>query len=99
MKERRENVGGAWKDEGDGFFSLIGSNISPLAYVKLPKGHPDFNKDYNGLNPIVNGGLTFGVDGIFGWDYAHIHNDFNIDQHIKNALRYFKKRLKKLEKK
>ncbi len=99
MKERAKAVNGTWKDEGDGFFSLSGHHPSisighPLAYVKLPKGHPDFNEHYDNLDPDVNCGLTFGGNGIFGWDYAHAYNDFNVDKHIKNAIKYFKKRLK-----
>lgn len=101
MKERANVVGGIWKDEGNGFASLVGHNPemfmgnSPLAYIKLPEDHPDAKKHYDDLNPDVNGGLTFGRDLIFGWDYAHNQNDFNVDKHIKNALRYFKKRYKK----
>lgn len=44
-------------------------------YVKLPKDHPYFGKDYNDIPVDVHGGLTFAeMDGEFwkvGFDTAH----------------------------
>lgn len=95
MKEREIATGMKWKDEGSGYFSLIGHFFGVVAYIALPKGHPDIGKDYDELSPEVNGGLTFGVDNVFGWDYAHFQNSGTPEEHIKNALEYFKGRNKK----
>ena len=101
MKEREELLNSEWKDEGDGYFSLIGNNglnipdiSGEIAYVALPNGHPDIGKDYDDLEPEVNGGLTFAEGNVFGWDYAHLYNRGTPTEHIKNALDYFKKREK-----
>lgn len=87
MEKRAACVGGEWKDEGDGYFSLrgtspagaaafaligaYGNGSGQLAYVALPERHPDIDKDYDSLAPDVNGGLTFGAGNVFGWDYGH----------------------------
>lgn len=107
MKEREKTLGVKWKDEGNGYFSLVGKNPSPgmaiamsfvdggsgeLAYIALPQGHPDIGKSYDDLEPDVNGGLTFAEGNVFGWDYAHVYNSGTPEQHIKNALKYFKSR-------
>lgn len=87
-----------WKDEGDGFYSLIGQNPIlgfPLVYIALPKGHPDIDKDYDKLDVEVNGGLTFGDDNVFGWDYGHFQNPGIPKKDIKNALKFFKERMVK----
>lgn len=97
MKERAEGVKGFWKDEGEGYFSMIGNVFSQVAYIKIPDAHP-----LAGLNYIhesfydikVNGGLTFGEGCIFGWDYGHAYNDFDIQKHIKNAIKFFKQKEK-----
>ncbi len=96
MKEREQAVGSEWKDEGDGYFSMTGSGFSgDVAYIALPKGHPDIEKGYDDLNPEVNGGLTFGDENIFGWDYGHCSNYGTPEEHIKNALDYFRAREKR----
>lgn len=109
MNDREKCVGSKWKDEGNGYFSMsgsgpagvkaamtmIGQGSGGVAYVALPKGHPDIGKDYDELNPDVNGGLTFCEGNIFGWDYAHYQNHGTPEEHIKNALEYFRAREKK----
>ena len=105
MKKREEYLGNKWKDEGDGYFSLvgkseagmiamafIGSGSGEVAYIALPEGHPDIGKGYDDLNPKVNGGLTFSQGNVFGWDYAHAYNYGTPTKDIKNAINYFKKR-------
>jgi hypothetical protein len=96
MKERVESVGGEWIDCGNGYYSMIGCGMFCVtAYVALPEGHPDIGKDFDDLDPDVNGGLTFGGGGnVFGWDYGHAFNQGSPEEHIKNALDYFKKRQK-----
>ena len=96
MKEREQRIGGEWNDEGEGYFSLIGySGMGMVTYIALPKGHPGIDKDYDELEPDVNGGLTYGHENVFGWDYSHAYNSGSPQKHIKNALKYFKERLKK----
>ena len=108
MKDRATHLGNEWKDEGEGYCSLIGGRSvgmmamsmvgggsGTVAYIALPKGHKDIGKSYDDLQPDVNGGLTFGSGNVFGWDYAHTFNHGSPKEHIKNALKYFKKRFKK----
>lgn len=113
MKEREECLGNKWKDEGEGYFSIVGSSAAGVmsamartgggsgcvAYIALPKGHKDIGKSYDDLDPEVNGGLTFGEGNVFGWDYAHFQNVGSPQEHIKNALKYFRKREKSKSKK
>ena len=74
---------------------LLGAASDLLAYIELPKGHPDVGKSYNNLSPEVNGGLTYGNGRIFGWDYCHAHNDMDVESHVRNALEYFRGREKR----
>src|ERR1041384_8861712 len=91
MKKRTEFAGAAWKDEGDGYYSAIGSGVmGAVAYVALPPDHPDVGKDYDDLDgPEVNGGLTFAEDNVFGWGYAHLQNYSSPSPATPFALRYF----------
>ncbi len=98
LEERVAQIGGTIKDEGGGYRSLIGSHMGPLAYVELPKGHPDIGKGYDDFYedckgaPDVNGGLTFASGRVFGWDYAHAYNRGTPESDIKNALEFFRAR-------
>lgn len=99
MKERAEVLSAEWKDERDGYASL---SIMDLAYISLPKGHPDIKKEYTDKEfwkLEVNGGLTFKEDNIFGWDYKHYQNDWSMVKHIDNAITFFKARGKKIKNK
>jgi hypothetical protein len=87
----RSRVGVEWKDEGRGYYSGVGSYMGVLAYVALPPDHYCTGKDYNDFTPVVNGGLTFGVDNVFGWDYCHAYNHHDVDGDIKKALTYFRR--------
>ena len=42
-------------------------------YVQLPTNHPDFAKTYREIDSEidVHGGLTYGEDGLFGFDCNH----------------------------
>lgn len=96
LKERIKYVGGTPIDEGNGYISLVGhGGHSAVAYVLLPIGHPDIGKDYNDLYPDVNGGLTWGFERLYGWDYAHYKNYGTPEGDIKKALKYFRSREKK----
>ena len=100
LKRIAEAINGKIVDEGGGYRSVYGFYRSGyVAYVELPRGHPDIGKDETRLKPRVNGGLTFGYKRIFGWDYSHHWDDhrscYSIDEHIRNALSYFRRREKK----
>lgn len=96
MKERIDRLEGEWRDEGGGYASLsaYSSGFMPgeLAYVSLPKDHPDIGKDYDDLDPEVNGGLTYAEDNVFGWDYMHAYNSGSPETDILSALEYFRAR-------
>ena len=93
IADRAKSVGGAPKNEGRGYWSLIGRGMGgEVAYVMLPKGHPDIGKDCYDLSPNVNCGLTYGEGAIFGWDYAHAYNHGTPEEDIENALDYFLRR-------
>lgn len=67
-------------------YAIITLGRHPVAYVRVPKTHKMYEKDYDNLNISVNGGLTYSdtmVTGVekqgwwLGWDYAHC-NDFTM---------------------
>lgn len=95
MKYREKKAHVIWKDEGGGYASGRGMYLSVLCYVALPKGHPCIGKDYDDLDVDVNGGLTFGNDNVFGWDYAHYQNSNDYDGDISRALKFFRAEEKK----
>lgn len=72
----------------------LGGNLrAELAYVAIPETHPDVGRDYDELEPDVNGGLTFGDGNVFGWDYGHgFENRTDVDGDIVRALAYFRAR-------
>jgi hypothetical protein len=43
-------------------------------YVTIPKSHPDYGKDYeeSDIDIEVHGGLTYGREGKYGFDCAHL---------------------------
>lgn len=91
MKERTETLGADWKDEGDGYYSLFGStDFGLVCYIAIPISHRLVGTEFDELDVNVNGGLTFSEGNVFGWDYAHNTNDYNYNQHIKNAIEFFK---------
>lgn len=99
MEEREKATGNKWKDEGEGYYSLIGMFYGKVAYIALPKGHRDIGKDYDEIctektnyGPNVNGGLTFSDENVFGWDYAHAFNSSTPENDIPKALKWFKDR-------
>jgi hypothetical protein len=99
MLERAERARVEWRDRGDGYWSGSGSYMFPLAYVALPSDHPDVDKHYDEVStgdtdygPQVNGGLTFNEGNVFGWDYGHAYNDFDMTGDIDRALAFFRAR-------
>jgi len=92
-RERRASV--VWQDEGAGYWSGKGFVSAAVAYVALPEGHPDCERDYSDevfYDLDVNGGLTFKDGNVFGWDYAHYENRTDVDGDIQRALAFFRAR-------
>lgn len=68
-------------------YYILNLGTHPVAYIKIPKEHILFNKDYDDiyeeLDIDVHGGLTYSNDHLYisetqkiegwfiGWDYAH----------------------------
>lgn len=68
-------------------YYILNLGTHPVAYIKIPKGHILFNKDYDDIyeevDIDVHGGLTYSNDHLYisetqkiegwfiGWDYAH----------------------------
>jgi len=93
MKERMNATHGEWKDEGNGYASMIGCGcMGVLAYIRLPARHPDIGKSYDDVDAPVNGGLTYGGNRIYGWDYMHAYNSGTPECDIEKALKFFRKR-------
>lgn len=65
-------------------YYILSLGTHPTAYIKIPKNHKYYNKDYDEIDIDVHGGLTYSkhylytsenekLDGWFiGWDYAHL---------------------------
>ena len=101
MQDRTKYAHVRWEESLNfpGYHYGIGSGYGVVAYVALPKDHPDAGKDYHDdsleFGPDVNGGLTFAEDNVFGWDYCHAFNHHDVDGDIQRALEFFKAREKK----
>lgn len=89
MTERTERATVVWRDRGMGYFSGIGRAFALVAYVALPENHPAMNAEYDDFDIDVNGGLTFADGNVFGWDYAHGRNTYDVEGDINRALTFF----------
>lgn len=64
-------------------YYILNLGTHPCAYVKIPKTHKFYKKDYDDIDIDVHGGLTYSRDFLWvsenqkvkgwfiGWDYAH----------------------------
>lgn len=64
-------------------YYILNLGTHPTAYIKIPKNHKYYKKDYEEIDLEVHGGLTYSskclginenekIEGWFlGWDYAH----------------------------
>lgn len=95
------------KHSGYEFFILWFSS-HPNAYIKIPKSHPYYKKDYRKIDNrnLVHGGFTFSGENLdkkyglsegwyLGWDYAHCTDFINLPGH---SLSGFKRRIEDIEK-
>lgn len=80
-----------WKELEGGYFVGKGYGpLSPLLYIALPENHPCVGHHYDEYQDLeVNGGLTFGKENVFGWDYGHFENDHDYVGDLGRALAYF----------
>ena len=93
MKGREITTRQKWNMHESGYGYIIGKFMAhTVCYICLPPNHPDIGKNYFDFDVEVNGGLTFGEENVFGWDYNHYMNSFDYSTHIENALRYFTER-------
>lgn len=78
------------KHSGYEFF-IVWCASHPNAYIKIPKSHPYYRKDYTSIDDkcIVYGGFTFSGEDLdkryglpegwyLGWDYAHSTDFINL---------------------
>lgn len=77
------------------YFAIVSYGGHPCAYVRVPKNHPFYKRNYNELGITCHGGLTFGDNlkhiipsddndaWYIGWDYAHC-GDYEILSNIPN---------------
>lgn len=64
-------------------YYILNLGTHPTAYIKIPKNHKYYKKEYDEIDIDVHGGLTYSkehlwiseterIEGWFiGWDYAH----------------------------
>ncbi len=66
-------------------YYIMNLGTHPTAYIKIPKNHRYYKKDYEEIDVDVHGGLTYSQDYLMtesgkvkgwfiGWDYAHYRN-------------------------
>lgn len=81
-------------------FYVVNLGTHPTAYVRVPKGHKYYMKDYNDIDIDVHGGLTYSsehlmvtnIEGWFiGWDYAHAGDYIGYDKELQFAINVDKK--------
>lgn len=65
------------------FYWILNLGTHPTAYIKIPRNHKYYQKDYGDIDIDVHGGLTYARDYLYinetqklegwfiGWDYAH----------------------------
>lgn len=68
-------------------YAIVSYGTHPCCYVFLPKGHKYYGKNYDDIDIVCHGGLTYSNDDllfnplendkwVIGWDYAH-YNDYH----------------------
>ena len=97
------------KGEHSGFeFFILWFSSHPNAYIKIPKSHPYYKKDYREIDNkyLVHGGFTFSGEDLdkryglpegwyLGWDYAHSTDFINLPSHQLNGFRWTIKDIEK----
>lgn len=77
-------------------YCIVSYGTHPCAYIELPEAHEYYGLDYDAINIVCHGGLTYASDkGIIfdgsdnhrdgfwiGWDYAHYEDYMALLPHI-----------------
>lgn len=81
------------------FYWILNLGTHPTAYIKIPKNHKYYVKEYGEIDIDVHGGLTYArdylyinetqkIDGWFiGWDYAHYLDYGGYEEKLPENLR------------
>ena len=77
----------------DFHYYILNLGTHPTAYVEIPKKSKLYGKNYNDIDIMCHGGLTYSSDILFtskntklanswfiGWDYAHLDDYFGFDE-------------------
>lgn len=90
------------KGKHSGFeFFIVWCASHPNAYIKIPKSHPFYKKDYREIDNkyLVHGGFTFSGEDLdkryglsdgwyLGWDYAHCTDFINLPGHCLDGIKW-----------
>ena len=80
-------------------YYIINLGTHPAAYIRIPKNHKYYKKDYDEIDLYVHGGLTYSdnhlwigenekIDGWFiGWDYGHYGDYLGYEEMFSVKLR------------
>lgn len=95
-------------EHSDFEFFILWFSSHPNAYIKIPKSHPYYKKDYREIDNkyLVHGGFTFSGKDLdnryglpegwyLGWDYAHSMDFINLPSHQLNGFRWTIKDIEK----
>lgn len=68
-------------------YLIISNGTHPCCYVQVPKGHEYYGKEWEDIDILCHGGITFSqtnTDCWIGWDYAHVDDQYGADDFILN---------------
>lgn len=95
-------------EHSDFEFFILWFSSHPNAYIKIPKSHPYYKKDYREIDNkyLVHGGFTFSGKDLdkryglsegwyLGWDYAHCTDFINLPGYCLDGI---KRRVEDIEK-
>ncbi len=80
-------------------YYILNLGTHPTAYVEIPFSHSWYGKDYDEINIVVHGGLTYSNDRLFisetnelkgwfiGWDYDHYDDYAGYEEMIPKEFR------------
>ena len=78
-------------------YYILNLGSFPTAYVEVPRGHPDWFKDFDEVPILCNWGLTYGRNYLrgfnsgewtIGWDYAHCTDYMGGDEDTRNLKKW-----------
>ena len=84
-------------------YYIFNLGTHPTAYIKIPKNHKYYEKEYDDIDICVHGGITYSRDYLYlnekdkiegwfiGWDYAHCYDFMGYYNPKDNGLYNLKK--------